>query len=132
MKGWRFFANKRGFSLLETLLASVLLVAVLAPLTGMFATAARAYARSWQETVLLNLGRACLEKHRALGYDELAQLAGEDSSWQPCSDFPDYEYQVAVNVYDARLAVLALVVRVRPLADRQAEVELATLVARWP
>jgi len=124
--------HNRGLTLIEVLVAAVLLAAVLAPMLGLFTTAARGYTRGGHETVALNLARARLETCLAAGYDSLAGLPDANLPWQPYTGYPDYEYQVMVINYDFNLEIKEVMVQVRPVNNSAGQVELATLVARWP
>ncbi|BCV21808.1 type IV pilus modification PilV family protein [Moorella sp. Hama-1] len=128
--GWTI--NNHGLTLIEVLVASVILVTVLAPLLGMFTTAARGYTRAGQGTIALNLARARMETCLAAGYDGLDNLAGVNPTWQTDPDNAGYEDMITVTPYDPLLEVKKLVVQVRPVNDPAGQVELATLVARWP
>ncbi|CEP66038.1 Prokaryotic N-terminal methylation site [Moorella glycerini] len=125
-------AGHQGLTLIEVLVATAILAAVLAPMLGMFTTAARGYASSGQETVALNLAREHLETCLATGYNSLDRLPGANGTWQGCPDYPGYEYQVIITDYNLLLQVKEVMVRVRPVNDPAGQVELATLVARWP
>lgn len=124
--------DNRGLTLIEVLVAAVLLAMVMAPLLGMFNTAAWDYTRGGQDTVTLNLARKQMENLMASGYSGLAGLTGSGDTWQACSEIPGYEYQVIITDYDPLLQVKEVTVRVRPVNDQAGQVELATLVARWP
>ncbi|MGI9860039.1 prepilin-type N-terminal cleavage/methylation domain-containing protein [Moorella naiadis] len=130
ISSWVF--NNRGLTLIEVLVASVILVAVLAPMLGMFTTAASGYTRAGQETIALNLARARMETCLAAGYDGLDNLAGVNAPWQTDPDNAGYEDMITITLYDPLLEVKKLVVQVRPVNGPAGQVELATLVARWP
>ncbi|MDN5327230.1 MAG: hypothetical protein PWP41_1926 [Moorella sp. (in: firmicutes)] len=132
MKLSTWLIDKRGLTLIEVLVASVILAAVLAPILGMFTTAARGYAQGGRETVALNLARAHLETCLAAGYNGLEEMPGMNGSWQEDPGNSDYEYTVLVSEYDPLLEVKKVVVQVRSVNDPSGQVELATLVARWP
>lgn len=124
--------DDKGLTLVEVLVATFLLAAVLAPLLGMFAVSARGYAGSGQDTVALNLCRERLETCIAAGYNDLEELVDVNRSWQPCPGYAGYEYQLTVTDYDPVLEVKAIVVQVRPVGILKEGVVLATLLARWP
>ncbi|WP_258359256.1 type IV pilus modification PilV family protein [Moorella sulfitireducens] len=124
--------NNRGLTLVEVLVATAILAAVLVPMLGMFTTAARGYTRGGQETVVLNLARERMETCLAAGYNGLAGLPGAGETWQAYPGRPGYEYQIITTDYEPFLQVKEVVVRVRPAHGTAGEVELATLVARWP
>jgi len=132
VKKYSCLANNCGLTLVEVLVAAVLLAAVLAPMLGMFTTAAQGYSRGGRETVALNLARGRIETYLALSYDGLDDLPEANGPWQPCPDYDAFEYQLAVTEYDPLLEIREVVLRVRPVADPARQVELATLVARWP
>lgn len=124
--------NNRGLTLIEVLVAAALLAAVLVPMLSMFTTAARSYTRGGQETIVLNLARERMETSLAGGYNGLASLPAAGGTWQAYPGRPGYEYQITITDYDLVLQVKEVMVRVRPVNDPAGQVELATLVARWP
>jgi Tfp pilus assembly protein PilV len=124
--------NNCGLTLIEVLVAAFLLAAVLAPMLSLFTTAARGYASGGQETVALNLARERMETCLAAGYNSLDRLHGANGTWQACPGHPGYEYQVTITDYDLLLQVKEVMVRVRSVNNSAGQVELATLVARWP
>lgn len=132
MKKYCWPGNNRGLTLIEVLVAAFLLAAVLAPMLGMFTTAYRGYASGGQETVALNLARERMETCLVAGYNSLDRLPGANGTWQACPDQPGYEYQVTITDYDILLQVKEVMVRVRSVNNSAGQVELATLVARWP
>ncbi|MDK2816187.1 MAG: hypothetical protein PWR22_816 [Moorella sp. (in: firmicutes)] len=132
MKKYCWPGNNCGLTLIEVLVAAALLAAVLVPMLGMFTTAARGYTRGGQETLVLNLARERMETSLAAGYNGLASLPGAGGTWQACPGHPGYEYQVTITDYDLLLQVKEVMVRVRSVNNSAGQVELATLVARWP
>jgi len=132
VKKYSCLANNCGLTLVEVLVAAVLLAAVLAPMLGMFTTAAQGYTKGGLETIALNLARGRLETYLAPGYDGLDDLPEANVPWQSYPDYASFEYQVTVTEYDPLLEIKEVVLRVRPVANPVGQVELATLVARWP
>ncbi|MDK2820106.1 MAG: hypothetical protein PWP31_71 [Clostridia bacterium] len=128
MKQFKYYINDRGLTLIEVLVASVLLIVALAPMLGMFTTGAKAYSRGREDTVALNLARDRLEKCLAAGYDNLTEIP----DWQVSPVNADYEYKVVVLDYDSLKEIKEVIVTVRPIKNPTGQVKLATLVANWP
>lgn len=132
MRNNSWVKEAKGLSLIEVLIAVFLLSAVLVPLLNVFLYTAREQQRSGMDSIALNLGRDCLEKGIASGYEELKVKGFGDTYWQTYPGFSDYEYKVTVEEFDHRLEVLKLTVQVRQVDKPDREVILAALVARWP
>lgn len=124
--------KNRGLTLIEVLVAAALLATALVSLLGMFITAAKGYNRGGEETMTLNLSRERMEMCLAGGYDGLIGTQSNSQEWQACPQHPGYEYQLTISDYDPLLQVKKVIVRVRPVGEPEGQVELATLVARWP
>lgn len=80
-----------GFSLLEVMLAVLLLGIVLTPMLNIFITSGRLAASSWSETIALNLAQAKLEEMKDTSFDSVVEQSGA------FPDNPDYNYAISVT-----------------------------------
>lgn len=82
--------KEAGFSLLEVMLAVLLLGIVLVPMLNLFTTSGRISASSWSEATALNLAQAKLEEMKDTPFDDVVGQSGT------FPDNPDYNYTISV------------------------------------
>lgn len=84
--------KEAGFSLLEVMLAVLLLGIVLAPMMNLFTISGRISASSWSEVIALNLAQAKLEEMKDTSFDGVVEQSGA------FPDNPDYNYTISVTL----------------------------------
>lgn len=83
--------NKHGFSLIEVMIAVLLLGLALAPAIDLFSKSGRISVSSWNETTALNLALSKLEEIKDKPFESVTDQNGT------FSDNPDYQYQVTTT-----------------------------------
>jgi len=125
-------AGEDGFTLVETVIAMLLLAVIMAGVSGLIYTGLLAGERAGNQTVALNLAQAVLESLKegpALADDDdvpKTSFASLDDEYQ---GFSGYAYQVTVAPHDERLNQVSVQV-FYPLRDTERVVNLSTLVAK--
>lgn len=117
--------DERGLTLVETLIAFVILVVALIPMMNMFYTSLAGYTSAAEDTIALNLAQEQLEALLATPYENIHDLRPE-----PYPGFQQFAYQVEVAIYDADREIKKVTVHVYPQDGSGAGVRLVTLIAK--
>lgn len=115
-----------GLTLLEVVVAMVILGVVLIPLMNTYNAGGRAYHAAGRDTELLNLAQAELEEQCSLPYCELQV---KDPPFAPYPEFEKYIYKIKVTQYIGREDLKEITVIVKSRNNPQAELQLTTVVA---
>ncbi|HOV79813.1 MAG TPA: type II secretion system protein [Bacillota bacterium] len=87
----RIGTKNKGFTLLELMIAVLLLGIVLTPLLEIFSRSSRISADSWFETTALNLAQSKLEEVKDLPFDDVVCQSGV------FPENPEYAYELTVT-----------------------------------
>ncbi|MDI6709699.1 MAG: type II secretion system protein [Thermoanaerobacterales bacterium] len=85
--------DRRGFTLIEVMLALVIIGVALIPVLNLFQTATGNVVTAQRETRATFLAQARLDEVKGLGYEAINNV-----SRTTCPEDPDYEYAVAVEL----------------------------------
>lgn len=123
--------NQDGFTLVEVMLAVVILSVALVPLLDLFYTASLSNKRAGENTITCSLGQALAEELMAEDYGDLDPGIYAPQVY-PDSDFCNYTYEKEITYYDAEKYaqhVKKLVIRVYPTANPTHKTELTFLLS---
>ena len=116
-----------GFTLVEVLLAALVIVVATVPLMDAFFQGTRWVAESRKMITALNLAQMMLEKMNNMEYDKLDGL--EITEPIPFEEYPEYKYQLLVEDYNSGDDAAEGVKRIKvTVYDADTMKELATLV----
>ncbi|MDN5331983.1 MAG: hypothetical protein PWP45_1208 [Tepidanaerobacteraceae bacterium] len=119
--------KERGFTLVEVLLATLVIIVATIPLMDAFFQGTKWVAESREMITALNLAQMELEKLKNIEYDELDDL--EVAGPVPFEEYPEYKYQLFVEEYDSGDDETEGVKRIKvTVYDADTLKELATLV----
>jgi Tfp pilus assembly protein PilV len=116
--------NERGFSLLETAIASVLLMIVGLGVAGLFVYAVGSNSGSSDRAAALTIAQAEMEKLRATPFTDAALLStGATSITRTIIDGSGRSFQVSTAVADSlvvntKITLKKITIRVTPLSSR--------------
>lgn len=86
-----------GFTLVEVLLATLIIAVAVVPLMDVFSRSTRWMVESRKAMTALNLAQMVLEETSSVEYGELDGLAMTETA--AFEEFPEYRYQLAVKDY---------------------------------
>ncbi|MDD4752319.1 MAG: type II secretion system protein [Desulfitobacteriaceae bacterium] len=114
-----------GFTLIEVVLATVIVMIALIPIMGFFSGSRERYARSLQVTTAVNLAQEKMEELLSQNPEEICPIT--PSSWEPFPEYPGYKYQVEVICDDVELELYTVLVRVKfAVLSNEKEISLST------
>lgn len=98
-KRWWDSRGNSGFTLIEVLIATLVLVAAIVPLMTAFIHGARWTAESRDLITTVNLAQGKLEELKNRPYNKLEEGEPTDPNQQPrpFTDYPEYTYRLVVN-----------------------------------
>ncbi len=124
----RITKGEEGLTLIEVVIAALIIVVALVPLMNTYYSGTLAYNTAGHETKAFNLAQAVMEEKISLSYDLLQE---GDSQFNVYPGFESYSYKVKIESYKGRPDLKLLEVTVKKAATPwQSEVVLTTLLTR--
>jgi prepilin-type N-terminal cleavage/methylation domain-containing protein len=118
--------SKRGFSLLELLIAIFLVGAVLFPLLQELGSVVAASASSESEVISLNLAQEKMESLLALPYNSLTWEARA-----PISGYPSFQREVLLSIPQPNLKKAKVIVYWTPAQGTERSISFESCVANY-
>ncbi|MFZ5688133.1 MAG: type IV pilus modification PilV family protein [Bacillota bacterium] len=114
--------NEQGLTLVEVLVAIIIIGVALVPVMSMFATGLFTYSKAGTDTLAVNLAQGILEEVMALPYDSVVSRPTADYTGQ------SYQYEIVVLDYNPARRLKEVRVAVWPQDDPAKRTEVVTLV----
>ncbi len=118
-------SDERGLTLIEVLVAMLIIGVALIPVMSMFTSGLFTYTRAGADTLAINLAHSVMEETVALPYGQVVSRAAADYPGYP------YRFEVVVTDYNVTKRLKQVLVAVWPVEDPAKRTEVVTLVGGY-